>query len=545
MRHARPERSSQRAEASSCVCCTMEDPQQQQEQQHQHEVEPRPDDASASATKPQLRMQHLQADALHQVLRWLQSPQDLCAVALTCHSLRAAALDPTLWQRLCERKWREPHRRAHPHDARRLFATSNGLLDTPLEVDVISMAPGDRVRAAPSVVVVAGVGSGQQDPAAQVLVASPAGDHVHVMGLAPAPSSPSRQRADAAPAGSTSTSSANHQEGAPWTPATHAAPLRPSWHLRVALPRGVGPLGPQHESSAAALCPGGGDGQPHLLAVGTQRGALHVYHLPDSAGATPAPTVAPLRPHASAQHSTIPLTELLWLRSGGAGGPPDKLAVLADQWMSCMSEHGPAAGAPPANNANGQRNGLRLLAAETLQPLTAAPVHDVMEGWQLITMAPLDPGAAAEQALVVGSVAGPPCSNCWNAALPHLCYHKPHVSERLVGGGQQCRAEQGAVAGQSSGVASGALSLLQVRSAALCMVDARVPSGLAARFQQHHRSLYPRMQCARQRYILTSHASRPLVIWDVRAMSVPVFEHAELDRSCRVRHPLSVGVVAR
>ena len=61
------------------------------------------------------------------------------------------------------------------------------------------------------------------------------------------------------------------------------------------------------------------------------------------------------------------------------------------------------------------------------------------------------------------------------------------------------------------------------------MVDTRIPAGLAARYSLHHRSLYPRLAATRNHWIFTSHADKPLCVWDLRRMSVPLFEQERLD----------------
>lgn len=69
----------------------------------------------------------------------------------------------------------------------------------------------------------------------------------------------------------------------------------------------------------------------------------------------------------------------------------------------------------------------------------------------------------------------------------------------------------------------------QARSAALCVLDTRVAGGLAGRFPLQHRSTCPRLCAARGTYAFTSHADRPLVVWDLRAMSVPLAQCERLD----------------
>ncbi len=78
------------------------------------------------------------------------------------------------------------------------------------------------------------------------------------------------------------------------------------------------------------------------------------------------------------------------------------------------------------------------------------------------------------------------------------------------------------------------LACSQARSAALCLVETRTPLGLAARFSLQHRSLYPRVASARDHYVFTSHADRPMCVWDLRKMSVPLFEQDRLDNMQRV-----------
>ncbi|KAK9801856.1 hypothetical protein WJX73_002109 [Symbiochloris irregularis] len=68
----------------------------------------------------------------------------------------------------------------------------------------------------------------------------------------------------------------------------------------------------------------------------------------------------------------------------------------------------------------------------------------------------------------------------------------------------------------------------RAHSAALCMFDARAGANPVQRFALHHRTLYPKLDLAKEHYILTSHFGTPLCAWDKRFMSAPLHEQSHL-----------------
>lgn len=131
-------------------------------------------------------------------------------------------------------------------------------------------------------------------------------------------------------------------------------------------------------------------------------------------------------------------------------------------------------------------------------------LREILDHYELCTVLPLDPGG---NELVGGSVKlsqdrwddGAPCPRC-NSDLPSsLCSHQRRSS-----------------------------------NAALAFFDLRAgnaPGRMVSRHPLPHRSLYPRMQTAREHYLLASHAGAPLIIWDRRNLDKGPVACPDLDMS--------------
>ena len=153
-------------------------------------------------------------------------------------------------------------------------------------------------------------------------------------------------------------------------------------------------------------------------------------------------------------------------------------------------------------------------------------LHEILDHYELCTVLPLD---CAGNELVGGAVklsqerwtTGDFCRMCDDELPAALCSHQRRSS-----------------------------------NASLAFFDLRAgnaPGSMVSRHPLPHRSLYPRMQLAKEHYILTSHAGAPLVIWDRRKLDAgPVtcpnleMTNALTDRpkGCR-SGPFVNGLVAR
>ena len=83
-----------------------------------------------------------------------------------------------------------------------------------------------------------------------------------------------------------------------------------------------------------------------------------------------------------------------------------------------------------------------------------------------------------------------PCGSCSRSQFPSLCCHKSTA-----------------------------------KAASLCVFDTRAGVSMVQRYSMHHRSLFPRMACARSNYLFTSHVGAPLAVWDKRWASKAAYMH--------------------
>ncbi|KXZ56449.1 hypothetical protein GPECTOR_1g401 [Gonium pectorale] len=201
--------------------------------------------------------------------------------------------------------------------------------------------------------------------------------------------------------------------------------------------------------------------------------------------------------------SSAPLVDLHVLRAAdcnldgsgsGGGGGGALLVALQDATFSM------AIGA-------GVRNAVQLYDVGTQRHL--ASVVDPFESYEFVCCCGAagsgrsggggtgSAGAVVDpHVLLVGSVHGGFCAQCFQSGLPSLCHHKQLAA-----------------------------------TAALSTLDVRCPrGGLTQRFALPHRSLYPRLAAARQHYVFTSHASTALEVYDRRAMSAPLYTLHRLPR---------------
>eukprot|EP00884_Botryococcus_braunii_P020162 jgi/Botrbrau1/682/Bobra.160_2s0006.1 len=118
---------------------------------------------------------------------------------------------------------------------------------------------------------------------------------------------------------------------------------------------------------------------------------------------------------------------------------------------------------------------------------------ELFEDRDIWCMCPGEDLPSWNQTLVAGTThAG--CDTCSNYEMyPSLCFHKAGV-----------------------------------QTAGICIFDLRASLPMVSRYSTHHRSLFPRIALARSHYLFTSHAGNPLCVWDLRQMSVQVYEEERL-----------------
>ncbi|KAK9868483.1 hypothetical protein WJX84_003184 [Apatococcus fuscideae] len=169
-----------------------------------------------------------------------------------------------------------------------------------------------------------------------------------------------------------------------------------------------------------------------------------------------------------------PITDLTY---GAAGNRLLALhdATLADSWT------------PPRGS---------IAAWDTHTWRAVDTVQEFSESYHLVCFATgSSDGSLAETGheLVAGAVHQGICNRCYNSGVPSLCCHKSLA-----------------------------------HSALLCIFDTRASLSEVQRYSLPHRSLMPRLTCARDHYVFTSHVGAPLCTWDRRYMSMPLHQEDRL-----------------